>query len=251
MEKLIIESAENINQAKNVLIFSGAGISTGSGIPTFRGDEGIWTKYNPEYFEYEYFLEHPDESWKLTKYVFYNRMLDSEPSTAHHAISQLQQMGKIQTIITQNIDNLHQRAGSKNVIDFHGNIERLVCIGCEKKYSAVDYYQYESAPHCPECGNFLKPDFIFFGEQIPNKIYLQSIREAQFADLLIIIGTSGEVMPANLIPYTAKKSGSLIIEINTHPSNYTDNITDIFLEGKADNILKELKDIVVNKPSKK
>jgi len=246
---LINQAAKKIINAKYTVAFCGAGISVASGIPPFRGEGGIWTKYDPQYFEYEYFLAYPDESWMLTKYVFYSNMIDAKPNDAHYALAELEKIGKLQSIITQNIDNLHHKAGSKNVIDFHGNLEYLVCIGCGKKYNAMEYYESEKAPRCPDCGNYLKPDFIFFGEQIPDKIYLQSIREAQFSDLLLVIGTSGEVMPANLIPYTAKKSNAYIIEINTNPSNFTDNITDLFLQGEADKILKEIQHLVVNKKS--
>jgi NAD-dependent deacetylase len=247
---LINQAGEKIIHSGYTVAFSGAGISVASGIPPFRGEGGIWTKYDPQYFEYEYFLNHPDESWMLTRYVFYNPMVDAEPNEAHYALAELQRIGKLNSIITQNIDNLHQKAGCTNVIDFHGNLKYLVCLGCGKKYNSVDYYQSEKAPKCPDCGNYLKPDFIFFGEQIPDKIYLQSIREAQFSDLLLIIGTSGEVMPANLIPYTAKKSNAYVIEINTKPSNFTDNVTDLFLQGEADTILKEIQYLVVNRLSK-
>lgn len=251
MDNLISKASEKIIQSKHCVAFCGAGISVASGIPTFRGEEGIWTKYDPQYFEYEYFMEHPDESWMLTKYVFYNEMLDARPNEAHYALAELQKIGKLQSIITQNIDNLHQKAGCTNVIDFHGNIENLVCVNCERKFKTLDFYQSETAPRCPDCNNILKPDFIFFGEQIPDRIYLQSIREAQFSDVFLILGTSGEVMPANLIPYTAKKSDAFIIEINTHPSNFTNNITDIFLQGRAEVIIKEIKDTVVNTFSQK
>lgn len=246
MDNLLSKAAEKIIESKYTVAFCGAGISTASGLPTFRGEGGIWTKYDPKYFEYEYFLEHPDESWMLTKYVFYSQMMDAKPNAVHYALSELQKINKLNSIITQNIDNLHQKAGCTNVIDFHGNIKYLVCLNCGAKYNAEDYYQSETAPRCPECKSALKPDFIFFGEQIPDKIYLQSIREAQFANIFILAGTSGEVMPANLIPYTAKKNNAFIIEINTQPSNFTNSITDIFLQGKAEEIIKEIKDIVVN-----
>lgn len=150
----------------------------------------------------------------------------------------------MKTVITQNIDNLHQEAGSKNVIEFHGNSKQLVCTDCNLKYRINDINLEILPPKCMECNGLLKPDFIFFGEGIPEPANTLSFKEADVADVFLVIGTTGEVMPACLIPQIAKNNGCLIIEINPVPSLYTRKITDIYIQGNAGSVMNEIMKLV-------
>ena len=242
----------NVKEAVNLLeksgyttAFTGAGISVESGIPPFRGKEGLWSKYNPVVLDIDYFHTHPKESWSVIKEIFYDFFGKAKPNDAHYALAKMEKAGLLKNVITQNIDNLHQEAGSREVYEFHGNSRELVCTKCNKRYN-VEELDFDNLPvTCPACGGLIKPDFIFFGEGIPSLAYQKSIEAAESADVFILIGTTGEIMPASQIPILAKNNGAKIIEINIEPSNYTYNITDIFLQGKAtemmNRLVKELK----------
>ena len=222
-----------IKQAKHVTAFSGAGISVESGIPPFRGKDGLWSKYDPRFLEIDYFLQHPAESWALIKEIFYDFFTDTEPNTAHFCLAKMEQCGLLKTVITQNVDNLHRRAGSRNVLEFHGTSRSLSCLDCKKKYAVEGVGLSSLPPRCPECDGLLKPDFIFFGEAIPEPANTLSFRESETADVFLVIGTSGEIMPASMLPSLAKQNGARIIEINMSASVYTQTLSDVFLQGKA------------------
>jgi NAD-dependent deacetylase len=142
--------------------------------------------------------------------------------------------------ITQNIDNLHREAGSLVISEFHGNSKNLMCLHCHRLYRSGEISLDHFPPTCRECGGVLKPDFVFFGEAIPQLPLSEAYEAATLSDVFLIIGTTGEVMPANQIPFIAKEYGATIIEVNPEPSNYTDKITDIFLQGKATEVMKKL-----------
>ncbi len=236
-----IQNAVNIIRDSNyAVVFTGAGISVESGIPPFRGTDGIWAKYDPRSLELDYFLNNPSTSWSVIKEIFYKYFRQFGPNKAHDIISNWQNKGYIKSVITQNIDNLHQEAGSKQVIEFHGNSKTCICLSCESKYTIDEVDLTPDIPSCHKCKGVLKPDFIFFGEGIPEPAGSLSFREAEKADTMIIVGTTGEVMPASLVPGEAKKAGAKIIEVNTHPTAYTDSVTDIFLRGKATEIFQNL-----------
>lgn len=235
-QKNIERAVEKIRNAKHVTAFTGAGISVESGIPPFRGAGGIWGKYDPKVLELTYFFQYPEESWKVIKSIFYEFFGKSKPNSAHYLLAELEKQGLLHAVITQNIDNLHQEAGSKNVYEFHGNSKTLVCTKCNTKYPIAKINLDKLPPKCDKCRSLLKPDFIFFGEGIPGEAYEKSILETQNADVFILIGTSGSVVPASYLPYDAKKNGALIVEINPEKSNYTDEITDIFIRGNAGEI---------------
>ena len=229
-----------IKSAKHVTAFTGAGISVESGIPPFRGKNGLWSKFDPVFLDINYFHQNPLKSWKLIKEIFYDFFGKAKPNAAHFALAEMEKMGYTKAVITQNIDNLHQMAGSKEVYEFHGNSRNLVCTKCGLKFFVSEIGLDKLPPKCKECGGILKPDFIFFGEPIPEPARTNSFNETEKADVFILIGTTGEIMPASIIPIEAKKNNVKIIEINTKPSNYTKSITDIFLEGKATEIMKKL-----------
>ncbi|GBD90655.1 NAD-dependent protein deacetylase [bacterium BMS3Abin04] len=229
----IKEAANLIANSKRTVAFTGAGISVESGIPPFRGKNGLWSRYDPEILDINYFRQNPLISWKVIKEIFYDFFGQAQPNAAHKALVKMEQKNLLQSIITQNIDNLHQEAGSKNVYEFHGNSRRLVCTNCGEIFIASEEKLGDLPPTCKFCSEVLKPDFIFFGEAIPEPANSKSFREAEISDLFILIGTTGEIMPASLIPRVAKEKGATIIEINTEKSKYTNSITDIFIQEKA------------------
>jgi len=235
----ISAAAKLIRNARHVSVFTGAGISVESGIPPFRGAEGLWSRYDPRSLELTYFHAHTEESWKVIKEIFYDFFGKARPNDAHRALAAMEREGLVKTVITQNIDNLHQEAGSRSVLEFHGNSQMLLCLECGRRRPAREADLAVLPPHC-ECGGLFKPDFIFFGEMIPEPARTLSFREAELADVFLLVGTTGEVMPACLVPEEAKRNGAAIIEVNTEPSNYTPHLTDVFLKGKATDVLRRL-----------
>lgn len=241
-EKKFSNAAKKISNAGRVSAFCGAGISVESGIPPFRGENGLWNKYDPKFLEIGYFSENPEDSWKVIKEIFYDFFGKAKPNLAHKALAIMEEKGLIQAVITQNIDNLHQEAGSKNIYEFHGNSKQLICLDCKKVYHVSKVDLNTLPPLCLSCGGILKPDFIFFGEPIPEAARTNSFLETKRSGVFILVGTTGEVMPASLIPMEAKRNGAFIIEVNIEKSNYTDSISDIFLQGKATTVMKKLMD---------
>ncbi len=234
------KAAEIIETSKFLVAFTGAGISVESGIPPFRGPTGLWSKYDPKILDINFFLTNPDISWKYIKEIFYDYMQNVNPNIAHYFLAKLENKGLLKGTITQNIDNLHQKAGSKNVVEFHGSASKLECIKCKRKFSLNSVSLESLPPLCPKCGGILKPDFVFFGEAIPKDAFEKSLFLMQNADILLVIGTTGEIMPASELPYIAKDNGAKIIEINIQKSNYTNKITDVFLKNKATEVAKKL-----------
>ena len=240
----LIKAADLLSKSSFTVAFTGAGISVESGIPPFRGPGGIWNQYDPKVLDLNYFHLHPQESWIVIKEIFYDFFQNIEPNPAHKTLALWENQNSVNVVITQNIDHLHQKAGSQNVIDFHGNAHRLVCLSCHWITEDFQSLLKNLPPHCPKCGEILKPDFVFFGENIPQLAYQNAFEAAQKAEVFIIIGTSGEVSPANQIPVIAKQNGAVIIEINNNKSLYTNNLTDIYLSGKASEILLALQHII-------
>lgn len=233
LESSYQRAASLIRSGRRITAFTGAGISVESGIPPFRGPDGLWSRYDPKLLEIEFFVDHPGCSWTAIKEIFYDSFVAARPNAAHFALAAMENAGLLHCVITQNIDNLHHEAGSRVVLEFHGNSRRLICLGCSKSYRVADIDLGELPPTCRMCGGTLKPDFVFFGEPIPEPAATKSFLEARMSDVFLLIGTTGEVMPACLIPRAAKENGARIIEINTEESQFTEQITDVFLETKA------------------
>ncbi len=242
METTIKKAAELIRNSGYTVAFTGAGISVESGIPPFRGNDGLWSEYDPMILDLNRYYYGSEESWPVIKRLFFDFFGNAKPNTAHYVLAAWEAKGLLQTIITQNIDNLHQEAGSKSVYEYHGNSRQFVCLDCGRIQDLKKTVLLDTAPLCLSCNGLLKPDFIFFGEQIPEPAASQSIIEARKADLFIIIGTSGEVIPASNIPFLAKKSGAKIIEINTEEGRFTHSVSDVFLRGKAGSILPKIQE---------
>lgn len=238
-EALYARAARWIQNASHVVVFTGAGISVESGIPPFRGENGLWSKYDPVFLNTSYFQSHASSSWKLIKEIFYDFFGKAKSNAAHEIIAKWEKAGIVHAIITQNIDNLHQEAGSKNVIEFHGTAQTLTCCNCGKRYQSKDRIM-TLPPLCPDCDGLLKPDFVFFNEPIPQTAHEGAIHHAKSADIFILVGTTGEIMPASLIPYLADKKTTRYIEINIAPTKYTRELTDIFLEDKATDAFMKL-----------
>ncbi len=245
MSPELLQAVQKIKAAGRVIAFTGAGISVESGIPPFRGPDGLWNRYDPQVLDLSYFQRYPDESWAVIKEIFYDFFGSACPNPAHEALARLESAGILHGIITQNIDNLHQQAGSRDVIEFHGTSRYLTCLSCQKTLKFQPQLFSHMPPGCPDCGGLLKPNFIFFGEGIPPQAYQRSQQETQLADIWLVVGTTGEIMPASMLPIEAHENGALIIEVNLHRSNYTETITDIFLQGKASEVLQTLSDAVL------
>lgn len=242
MELLIKEAAEIIRKSKFTIAFTGAGISVESGIPPFRGTDGLWNKYNPEVLDLGYFFQHQEESWHYIREIFYDFFAEARPNKAHMMLARMEKEGLLHSVITQNIDNLHQEAGNQRVHEFHGNSKRLKCLRCETYYDARQVDLSKLPPRCPQDNEILKPDFIFFGEGIPPHAFENAFNDAEKCEVCIIIGSTGEVTPASFVPRTAKQNGAAIIEINPETSMFTSSVTDIHLQGSASDILTKLEE---------
>lgn len=235
-EQAIQRAAEAIRNGKCVIASTGAGISTESGIPDFRSADGIWAKYPPEeYATIDAFLHDPAKVWALW-YELGDQFRDCKPNPAHTALAELEAGGRLHAIITQNVDNLHQESGSKRVIEYHGNSQALRCLDCDTVTPFDLGAERPDIPRCG-CGGLLKPDVIMFGENIPPKVMLQAEGYARTADVVIIVGTSAQVFPAAQLPTTAKRNGAFVIESNRERTDFTETITDAFLEGRAGEML--------------
>lgn len=239
---LLRQASAVLKKARSILIFTGAGISVESGIPPFRGSGGLWSMVDPAFIEIDNFLRAPEPCWAKIREIFYDNWGEAQPNPAHYALAELQkQTHRVGLLVTQNIDGLHQRAGSENVVEFHGTLARLVCLECGEKFPAEKKYTDKKRPACPKCGGLLKPDIVFFGEVIPEAASDAAFAAAKTADAVIVVGTSGEVMPACMVPREAKRRGASVIEVSPDPTAFSrSGVTDIFLQGKAGSLLPEL-----------
>ncbi len=240
----IKKACEVLKKSTHTTAFTGAGISVESGIPPFRGKNGLWSKYDPKILELNYFFQNPKESWIVINEIFYDFFGKAKPNAAHQTLARMENHNLLKAVITQNIDNLHQAAGSKTVYEFHGTSNKLICTECHKSQLAQDIKLDILPPKCPTCKGLLKPDFIFFGEGIPTLAYQKSLAESEKAEVFLLIGTTGLVEPAASIPYIAKQNNATIIEINPERTVYTEKITDFFLQEKAGEIMSRLNELL-------
>ena len=231
MDESIEKAARAVLDSNLTLALTGAGISVESGIPDFRSKGGLWDRYDPEEYASIYsFQRNPEKVWQMLREM--EETVDkARPNAAHIGLAELEAMSLLTSVITQNVDNLHQEGGSKDVIEYHGNSRSLTCLWCNRRY---DYEEKrgEYPPYC-ECGRILKPDVVFFGEAIPMEAMTRSYQLASSCQALLIIGTSAVVSPFNVLPRQAKQVGATIIEINLEKTVLTDHITDILLLGTA------------------
>jgi NAD-dependent deacetylase len=230
---------EIINCSKSLVAFTGAGLSSESGIPTYRGANGIWGKYDPsKYANYDYFITDPSYYWEFFRDVRYPSLEHARPNAAHYALVELENRNRLKQVITQNIDGLHQMAGQSNVCELHGNTRQIVCMECNKIFLMDEVFQQikqELPPHCP-CGGLLKPNVVFFGESLPQEGLDKAWRAARVCDTFLVIGSSLQVYPAAQIPVTAKENGAVLVIINID-STPLDHIADLVIHEKALEVL--------------
>jgi NAD-dependent deacetylase len=235
------EVAQLIRDTGNIVAFTGAGISVESGIPAFRGAQGLWEKYDPaEYADIRSFINQPAKVWgiirEMTRLIF-----DAHPSPAHIALAALEKADFLNTVVTQNVDGLHQAAGHTDVVEYHGNGRRLVCLRCQRKVPFTeDALHAVHYPLCSECREPLKPDGVFFGEQIPASAVQRAHEAIKTCRIMMIVGTSGAVYPAAEIPFLAVTQGTAAVEINVAATPFTSALSSRFLEGSASQVLPEI-----------
>ncbi|MEW6186968.1 MAG: NAD-dependent deacylase [Thermodesulfobacteriota bacterium] len=257
MEELIQRAADLIVKSSHAVALSGAGISTESGIKDFRGPDGLWTK-NPEaerkaYQSYARFQQNPKEYWidRMSGASLLGDLVNAAPNPGHLALAELEKIGLLKCVVTQNIDNLHQKAGSRKVLDYHGNISLLRCASCDTRYDPKEYdlekmlKEDRLPPLCRRCNGVLKSDVVHFHEAIPSDVAGESQREAEQCDLMLICGTSAVVYPFAYLPRIARQRGmgkkTAIIEVNAEPTPLTEEgISDFLIQGKTGTILPKL-----------
>jgi len=213
MDELVEMVIKYILTSKHLVAFTGAGVSAESGVPTFRGSNGLWKRFKPEELATpEAFRMDPLRVWEWYKWRM-KIISHAKPNPAHYALAKLEKLGILKCIITQNVDGLHQKAGSQNVIELHGSIWRVKCTRCNYK-GKVEKPPEKIPPKCPKCNSLLRPDVVWFGEPLPQREWSKAVSEALKCDVMLVIGTSGVVMPAALIPRIAWENRAKIIEIN-------------------------------------
>jgi len=235
--------AQLVRESQKIIVFTGAGISTESGIPDFRSPGGIWSRYDPEDFTIQKFVSGPAARktiWRMS--VEGGLLTEAEPNLAHYAIAELYQLGKLDCVITQNIDNLHQKAGvpEDKVFELHGNMGWVVCLSCRRRFPMPEVLQKIKegleVPDCPDCRGILKPDAVFFGEALPQETLREAIRRAQNCDLFIVIGSTLVIYPAAYIPTYAGEAGAKLAIINLTPTPF-DQYAEVVIRGKAGEIM--------------
>jgi len=215
-DELIAKAVAVIRQARKVIALTGAGASTESGIPDFRSKGGLWSRYDPlEYGTISAFRADPRKVWGMLAEL--TEIVEAEPNPGHYGLAAPEKTGHLKGIITQNIDGLHQKAGSRTVVEYHGSLATFSCLTCGNRMSLAQVRRLVLPPRCSSCGSILKPDIVFFDEQIPPRALAYSDELLSGADCLIVAGTSGQVMPAALIPSRLAGQGGAIIEINREP----------------------------------
>jgi len=232
------ELIRRLKKANVVSALTGAGVSAESGVPTFRDPGGIWEKFPPEQLaNFEAFMSDPDFVWSWYQHRR-EIMREVKPNPGHFALAEMENLFDEFNLITQNIDNLHHRAGSKRVTELHGNIERNFCLKCRTFYNEVDVKE-KSVIKCEKCGGLVRPDVVWFGEMLPVDALQNAENCASNSDIFFSIGTSAEVYPAAMIPMIAKRSGAYVVEINIKPTQLTYEIDEI-IQGKSGEILDKL-----------
>ncbi len=246
MDESIKILADYIMESKKTVVFTGAGVSTESGIPDFRSPGGIWSRFDPDDFTIDKFLYSPetrDRQWTmLAKSGLFKQV---EPNDAHKTIAWLEKIGKLACVITQNIDNLHQRAGNdpRRVYELHGNMNWISCLDCGHRYPLEEVVEkYASSPHapvCEKCGGILKSEVVFFGEALPHETLTKATHHASTCDLFIVVGSSLVVYPAAFLPSYAKNAGARLVIINLSDTPF-DSDADLVIRAPAGEAMRRL-----------
>ncbi len=226
---------KSLQTAKKIVFVTGAGISQESGIPTFRGKDGYWRKYDPmKLATIDAFNQDPKLVWEWYEDRRKN-ILGAQPNAGHIAIAELEKFKEV-IVLTQNIDGLHQRAGSKNVLELHGSIIRIKCTVCD--FQGDFPHKFEKLPPLCKCGKMLRPDVVWFGESLPQDVWQEAIIHANSCDVMIIAGTSLVVSPANTLPIYAKQNNAFLIEINPEPTPMSNDMNITIKDTSANTIPK-------------
>ena len=240
MDERIEKVAQWIVGAKGIVVFVGAGISTESGIPDFRSPGGVWDRYDPEDFQFERFLSSErsrEKYWQMATEM-YDSMKDARPNAGHLAIAELERLGKLDCLITQNIDGLHFKAGNsaERVLELHGTAMHITCLNCGTRYERGEVQarlaKGEKAPRCEACGGLLKPATISFGQAMPERETAEAYRRSGSCDLFIVVGSSLVVHPAASMPVIAKRAGAKLVIVNRDGTG-CDSLADLIIEGQA------------------
>jgi NAD-dependent deacetylase len=227
---------ERLGRARSVCVLTGAGISAESGVPTFRGDNGLWKKFKPEELaSFDAFLRNPQLVWEW--YAYRKRVMrEVRPNPAHYALVELASRVPDFTLVTQNVDNLHTRAGSRDVLELHGNIERSYCIECGTFADEEELDQAREVPRCRKCGGLVRPDVVWFGEVLPYETFQKAAAASRRCEVFFSIGTSAMVYPAASLPLAALAHGAYLVEINQEETDLSSRAHEA-LFGKAGVIL--------------
>ncbi len=242
------EFIEKLKKAESLLFFTGAGISAESGIATFRGKDGLWSKLKPEELaSFSAFMKNPDMVWEWYQY---RREIveESQPNKGHLAIAELEKYYKV-NVVTQNVDNLHLRAGSSNIDELHGSIVRNFCIDCKTFYNHQEFKFDKKVPRCEKCNGMIRPDVVWFGENLRGNAFPHGEQKAKECDICFIVGTSAIVYPAAYIPITASEYGAYLVEINIETTEISNQV-DYSILGKSGDILPKILELVKTFPLK-
>jgi len=236
-------AAELISRSRRTVALTGAGISAESGIPTFRGEGGLWTKYDPvKVASIETFLANPTAYWEVAKERG-SVALAAKPNPGHQALAAMEQAGRLEAVVTQNTDGLHQAAGSRRVIELHGSGRTVECLDCGRREPRADVQarlDREMPPRCGNCGRTrLKPTVVFFGESMPVEAVQEAFRLANESDVILVVGSSLVVYPAAEIPLEAVRGGAAMIVVNAEPTPF-DRLAAVVIHGRAGKILPEI-----------
>jgi NAD-dependent deacetylase len=242
MDNAISKLKKFISNSDQIVAFTGAGFSADSGISTFRGAGGLWSKYDPSiYANINIFLQDSTYYWNFFKDERYPVIKKAKPNDGHYALAELEKLGKIYRVITQNIDGLHQEAGQSDVIELHGNTRKINCLACGKTYSMDETYkllQKELPPKC-SCGGNLKPSTILFGEPLPQVALDMAMLASKNCDMFIVLGSSLVVFPAASMPRIAKRNGAILVIVNIDPTPL-DDTADLVINENASKVLSKL-----------
>lgn len=240
LNDLIKKAAADLAQATMVSALTGAGASIESQIPAFRGKGGLWEKMDPmEVAHIDAFMQDPAKVWKLLIREMKEVIDQAQPNDCHKGLAQLEALGKLQTVITQNIDGLHQMAGNTDVIEFHGTFAWQRCMDCDTHIETRRVDVSAMPPRC-HCGGILRPNAVFFGELIPQEALWRSRQVATDCDIMLVIGTSAMVQPAAMMPVIAKETGATVIEINPESTPLTGEISDYIIKGPAGDTMNRI-----------
>ena len=235
--------ARDLKKSRHVVAFTGAGISSESGIPTYRGEGGVWNTYDPDrYANIAHFRQNPSYYWNFFKDVRYPVLKKAKPNRAHTALAELEKMGKLESVITQNIDGLHQEAGSTRVIELHGTTRIIHCVDCSQEYVFDDVFallEKELPPLCKKCRGILRPAVVFFGESLDPEVLQLAYDEVNSCDFLLVVGSSLVVYPAADLPVRAKQAGAMLAIVNIDPTPL-DDMADIIIHGQAGRVLSDV-----------